>query len=83
MIGKPNPDQLLLACKQLNVAAANCVYVGDARSDIVAGRSAGMATIAATYGYIPEDEDPASWQADATVRDSNAVFEVALSLLGD
>jgi hypothetical protein len=29
-----------------------CVYVGDDERDIVAGRAAGMRTVAATYGYL-------------------------------
>ena len=30
----------------------HCVYVGDDLRDIVAGRAAGMPTVAATYGYL-------------------------------
>lgn len=64
---KPHPAPMLLACTQAGLVPEQCVYVGDAARDIEAGRNAGMATVAALYGYIPEDEDPADWQADAAV----------------
>ena len=67
---KPDPAPLLLASKQIGVPAKKTVYVGDAARDIDAGRAAGMFTIAATYGYIPADEDPADWQADLTASDT-------------
>lgn len=64
---KPDPEPLLLACRQLDCNPDQAVYIGDARRDIEAARSAGMHTIAAGYGYIAGDEDPAGWQADAIV----------------
>ena len=60
---KPAPDGLLLACQRAGVEPAQCWYVGDDRRDIDAGRAAGMATVAAGWGY--EGEHPlASWRAD-------------------
>jgi phosphoglycolate phosphatase len=38
--------------------------VGDAPRDIEAGLAAGMTTIAATYGYVPDEDDPHTWGAD-------------------
>lgn len=61
---KPNPEPLLLACKQLDILPETTVYVGDHQRDIVAGQQAGMQTIGALYGYIAPDEDTQSWQAD-------------------
>ncbi len=61
---KPHPMPLLHAARELGRAANRCVYVGDNIRDIEAGRAAGMYTIAATWGYIPADDDPAAWQAD-------------------
>jgi 2-phosphoglycolate phosphatase len=63
---KPDPDQLLLACDTLGVTPADCVYVGDDERDIVAARRAGMASVAALWGYREAHEDPATWQADRT-----------------
>jgi len=48
---KPNPDLPLHAAASLAVPPRNCAVVGDAPVDILAGREAGMRTIAATYGY--------------------------------
>ena len=38
----------------LDVAAAQCVYVGDDLRDVIAGNAAGMPTIVAEYGYLGE-----------------------------
>jgi len=70
---KPNPEPLLLNCKQLQCDPANAVYVGDHLRDIEAGRAAGMYTIAAAYGYIHEREDPQSWGADQVASDGHAL----------
>lgn len=43
---KPHPEPLLLACKQLKVSPEEAVYIGDSASDIIAGKAAGMKTIA-------------------------------------
>ncbi|MGH1461463.1 MAG: HAD-IA family hydrolase [Neptuniibacter sp.] len=61
---KPHPESLHLACEQMGCSAKNSVYVGDHIRDIEAGNRAGMTTIAATYGYVNQDEDPSTWQAD-------------------
>ena len=48
---KPNPDLPLHAAASLAMPPRHCVVVGDAAVDILAGREAGMRTVAATYGY--------------------------------
>jgi phosphoglycolate phosphatase len=70
---KPHPAPLLHACGQIGVAPDHCVYVGDAERDVEAGKRAGMRTVAATWGYIPEEDDPAHWQADALLEDAWAL----------
>jgi phosphoglycolate phosphatase len=65
---KPHPAPLLLAAQKLGLDPAECIYVGDAARDIQAGRAAGMRTVAALWGYIRPDEDPARWAADAAVQ---------------
>jgi phosphoglycolate phosphatase len=66
---KPHPEPILHACVRLAVDPADCVYVGDAERDIEAGRRAGTATLAATFGYLQDHEDPSQWGADALVDD--------------
>jgi len=64
---KPHPQPLLHACRLLEIAPAECVYVGDAENDVVAARRAGMRSIVALYGYIATDDAPHGWRADATI----------------
>jgi phosphoglycolate phosphatase len=64
---KPHPAPLLEAARQLGVEAAGCVYVGDDARDVVAGRAAGMATLAAQWGYLGEGSGVHEWGADAVL----------------
>ncbi|MGB1263918.1 MAG: phosphoglycolate phosphatase [Cognaticolwellia sp.] len=61
---KPDPEPLLHACQQINVDHTQCFYVGDALRDIQAGNGATMTTFVAKWGYIFNDENCHSWQAD-------------------
>lgn len=61
---KPHPAPLLHAAETLGIAPHRVVYVGDDLRDIQAGHAAGMATIAAAYGYCGNVEPPARWNAD-------------------
>ena len=74
---KPHPAPLLEAARQIGVIPSRCVYVGDDERDIIAGRAAGMPTVAASYGYLGQDADHRKWAADATI---NTPLEL-LSLL--
>ena len=47
---KPDPEPVLAALERLNTAASGAVYVGDSRHDILAGRRAGVRTVAAGWG---------------------------------
>lgn len=64
---KPHPEPLLHAARLARVSPRDCVYVGDDLRDIEAGRSAGMLTVAAAYGFCGEDSPPLSWGADALI----------------
>ena len=59
---KPHPAPLLEAARRLNLAAADCWYVGDDLRDIQAAHAAGMASLAAGWGYCGNQE-PVSWNA--------------------
>jgi len=48
---KPDGRHVLAVLDGLRVDAERAVLVGDSETDVSAGRSAGMATIAVTYGY--------------------------------
>lgn len=75
---KPHPESLYLNCTQLNCSSREAIYVGDHLRDIEAGRSAGMYTIAATYGYIEPDDDPYNWGADAHAGCSTELISLIL-----
>ena len=64
---KPHPAPLLEAARRIGVAPENCIYVGDDERDIVAGRAAGMGTVAANYGYLGHKAEPAQWGAHASI----------------
>ena len=64
---KPHPEPLLEAARRLGLPPSRCIYVGDDERDILAGRAAGMQTVAARYGYLGFGADVASWRADAEV----------------
>ncbi len=73
---KPHPAPLLHACELAGVRPKQTLYVGDAERDIEAGRRAGMMTVAAAYGYIPADEDPARWGADEIAVDTAELAQI-------
>lgn len=62
---KPHPEPLLEACRRMQVDPARCIYVGDDERDIVAGRAAGMATVAAAWGYLGSATAIGDWGAHA------------------
>ena len=64
---KPHPEPLLEAARRLGVAPAACAYVGDDERDIVAGRAAGMCTMAAAWGYLGQGEPVRAWAADVVL----------------
>ncbi|WP_222937683.1 HAD-IA family hydrolase [Spartinivicinus ruber] len=64
---KPDPEPLLLACHKLKIDPYHAVYVGDHQRDISAGNSAGMLTVAASYGYVEADHDITQWHADHAI----------------
>lgn len=71
---KPHPAPLLEAARRLGVEPAACVYVGDDLRDVQAGRAAGMATLAAGWGYLGAGEAIGDWGADAVLDAPNALL---------
>ena len=64
---KPHPAPLLEAARQLGLEPGHCLYVGDDERDIVAGKAAGMPTVAALYGYLGARSQVHEWGADAHI----------------
>jgi pyrophosphatase PpaX len=55
-VHKPQPEPILAALEKLNVRADCAAYVGDSCHDMIAGRRAGVRTIAAMWGPYPRTE---------------------------
>jgi pyrophosphatase PpaX len=53
---KPNPEPILAALEKLNASANDAAYVGDSSHDLIAGRRAGVRTVAALWGPFPRAE---------------------------
>ncbi|WP_206952867.1 HAD-IA family hydrolase [Trinickia acidisoli] len=64
---KPHPAPLLHAAAALALPPEKIVYIGDDLRDVQAGFAAGMATVAAAYGYCGNDLPPAMWHAQHIV----------------
>ena len=72
---KPHPAPLIEAASRLGVDPARCVYVGDARRDIDAGKAAGMRTLVARWGYLEPDDVPDDWPADGLLDAPGALLD--------
>ena len=70
---KPHPKPLLHACECIKSTPKHCVYIGDAKRDIEAANAAGMRSLIALYGYVPNKQELKSWNASAEI---NAPLEL-------
>lgn len=81
---KPHPEPMLHACHLAGSTAPQCLYIGDARRDIDAGRAAGMQTMVALFGYLGAEDRPHDWQADylvATPADILPLLDAAVAVV--
>ena len=63
---KPDPAPLFAATDRIGIKPNLCIYVGDDRRDVQAGRAAGMKTVVVKFGYL-HGNDPETWAADAMI----------------
>jgi HAD superfamily hydrolase (TIGR01509 family) len=65
---KPAPDVILRGMEALGARPEECLMVGDAPSDMIAGKRAGVKTCAVRYGYGKLEElaalEPDYWVSD-------------------
>jgi len=52
---KPAPDPVVAACRRLGVFPDRALFIGDTATDIAAGRSAGVLTVGAGWGFAGAD----------------------------
>ena len=53
---KPDPASLIKCAEELDLSLDECVFVGDSRADVIAGKSAGVKIIAVTTGVASRDQ---------------------------
>ena len=73
---KPHPAPLFEAARLLGLPPRDCWYVGDDERDIVAGKAAGMVTVAANYGYLGAEADVLAWGADFVIHHPNELADL-------
>ena len=64
---KPAIDGLIKAADEIQCNVDEIIYVGDDERDIIAGRDAGMNTVAADFGFISSDINVRSWNSDLII----------------
>lgn len=64
---KPDPEPILYACRSQLQNPNHCIYIGDAATDVIASKAAGTKSLVALYGYISQEDNPLTWQADGYV----------------
>jgi pyrophosphatase PpaX len=52
---KPDPEPLLEAARRASVEPGDAIYIGDSTHDVIAGRAAGMTTVAVLWGPFERD----------------------------
>jgi phosphoglycolate phosphatase len=52
---KPDPESIMAILNRLKVAPTRAMIIGDSPNDVKAGKSAGIRTCAASYGYNPQE----------------------------
>ncbi len=62
---KPRPDPLLLGAAECGHSPCRTIYVGDDHRDALAAQAAGMAFIAAGWGYVNAGKSIHEWGAQA------------------
>lgn len=72
---KPDPEPMFYASMLAGSAPGSCLYVGDAERDIIAGRRAGMITLAALFGYIGEHDTPGQWGAHGMIEHPKEILD--------
>ena len=73
---KPHPEPLFEAARRMQLSPEHCWYVGDDERDIVAGKAAGMTTVAAHYGYLGSQAEVMNWGADHIIHSPLALAEL-------
>ena len=77
---KPHPEPILHAANLAKIEPQYGLYVGDDIRDIIAGKAAGMKTVAASYGYCGCAEPPHEWGADYLINNPLDLLKIVFPL---
>lgn len=80
---KPHPEPLLTACRKIDIAPQNCLYLGDDLRDVEASRAAGMMSIVAGYGYLGHHSKPDTWGANGIISHPISVLDYIYTPLNE
>lgn len=72
---KPHPEPLLEASRVIGVEPQACIYIGDDRRDIEAGRAAGMKVAVAGWGYL-YGNDSDTWGGDWILKSPQELLRI-------
>jgi phosphoglycolate phosphatase-like HAD superfamily hydrolase len=70
---KPHPAPLLFACDKLSSLPSKCLFVGDDINDMIAGKRAGMKTVAVDYGYGKINSE---WNYDYRIQNVEEILDL-------
>ena len=74
---KPDPEPINHALSLLQTKnTKGSFYIGDSKKDVDAAKAAGIISIACTYGYITDDTEPKTWNADFYVDHALEILNV-------
>ena len=73
---KPHPEPILFAPRTASIDPTKSIYVGDDIRDVIAGKAAGMKTVAAAYGYCGCKEPPEAWGADYIINNPLELLQI-------
>lgn len=72
---KPAPDGLLKAAEEFGVLPGECMYIGDTKTDMLAGKAAKMLTIGVLWGFRDLEELTGNG-ADLVVKKPEELLEI-------
>ena len=71
---------LLIAADLLRLDTNNIIYIGDDERDIIAGKSAGMKTVTANFGFIKNSINYSSWNSDYIIKRPQDLLDILKKL---
>ena len=72
---KPHPQPLLHVCEKFHMVLDNVVMIGDSKNDILAAKSAGIQSVAVSYGYN-YGEDISKYNPDYIIENFGEIISI-------